>query len=148
MTDHQDPQRQAVSQTPEHHLQKSAIHQSLSNHLAKFPHHTQPGQLYQHYQNRDLISPFYRHQILNALALLRLGKNNFKQVWLQWLQLWRLLQQQQPNLPPPPLMLKHHHMGLTSPNLPLIWLMEKRNMKWNKPVLTGDGGVARPCNIL
>jgi hypothetical protein len=78
-TGQEDPQHRAAAQAPEHHPWKSATHQPLSNHLAKFPHHTCLDQLYQHYQDKGLIAPFYHHQILNALALLHLGKNNFKE---------------------------------------------------------------------
>jgi hypothetical protein len=57
MMDQKDPHHQVVAQTPELHLQKFATHQSLSNHLAKFPHHTHLGLPLLHYQNNGLISP-------------------------------------------------------------------------------------------
>jgi len=69
---------------------KSITHLFLSNHYAKFPHYEKPSQPPSHFLSKGLISPYYRHQQLNALALLHLRRNNLQlhpQTWLQQLQL-------------------------------------------------------------
>jgi hypothetical protein len=37
-------------------------------------------------------------------------------------------------------------MAWISPDLPLIWLMVKKNTKWNRSAVTGDGGIAKHSN--
>jgi len=71
-------------------INKSATHLFLSNHYAKFPHYEEPSQPPSHFLSKGLISPYYRHQQLNALALLHLRRNNLQlhpSTWLQQLQL-------------------------------------------------------------
>src|SRR6266850_2694853 len=72
---------------------KSVTHQLLSNHYMKFPHYKKPTQLLVHYATKGLVSPYYHHQQLNALALLHLRCNNLCLYPLTWQQ--QLQQQQQ-----------------------------------------------------
>ena len=72
---------------------KSITHQSLSNHYAKFPHYEKPSQPPSYYLTKGLTSPYYRHQQLNALALLHLRCNNLCLYPLTWQQQLQLQQQ-------------------------------------------------------
>jgi len=72
---------------------KSATHQLLSNHYAKFPHYEEPTQPAAHYITKGLVSPYYHHQQLNALALLHLRWNNLCLYPLTWQQQLQLQQQ-------------------------------------------------------
>jgi len=83
-------QNQAQKMKP---TNKSATHQLLSNHYAKFPHYKKPPQPWIHYHIKGLVSPYYRHQQLNALALLHLRRNNLCLYPLTWQQ--QLQRQQQ-----------------------------------------------------
>jgi len=40
-------------------ISKSATHQFLSNHYAKFPHYEKPAHLLNHYTLNGLVSPYY-----------------------------------------------------------------------------------------
>src|SRR6266850_3335049 len=91
---------------------KSVTHQLLSNHYVKFPHYEKPSQPQAHYLTKGLVSPYYRHQQLNALALLHLRRNNLRLYPLTWQQQQQLQQprynclfkpQQLEPLPLPPL---------------------------------------------
>ena len=62
-------QNQAQKTKP---IDKSVTHQLLSNHYAKFPHYEKPTQPLVYHLTKGLVSPYYRHQQLNALALLHL----------------------------------------------------------------------------
>jgi len=73
---------------------KSITHQLLSNHYVKFPHYEKPTQPAAHYIAKGLVSPYYRHQQLNALALLHLRHNNLRLYPLTWQQQLQLQQQQ------------------------------------------------------
>ena len=73
---------------------KSATHQFLSNHYVKFPHYEKPAHSLNHYTLNGLVSPYYWHQQLNALALLCLGCNNLRPYLPTWQQLLRQRQQQ------------------------------------------------------
>jgi len=73
---------------------KSATHLSLSNHYAKFPHYEKPSQTPYYYLSKGLVSPYYHHQQLNALALLHLWRNNLRLHPLTWQQQLQLQQQQ------------------------------------------------------
>jgi len=72
---------------------KSITHQLLSNHYAKFPHYEKPLQTPDHYLAQGLISLYYHHQQLNALALLHLRRNNLRLHPLTWQQQLQLQQQ-------------------------------------------------------
>jgi len=72
---------------------KSATHLLLSNHYAKFPHYEKPVQTPEHFLTKGLVSPYYRHQQLNALALLHLRCNNLRLYPLTWQQQLQLQQQ-------------------------------------------------------
>jgi len=72
---------------------KSATHLLLSNHYKKFPHYEKPSQTPDHYLTKDPVSPYYRHQQLNALALLHLRRNNLRLHPLTWQQQLQLQQQ-------------------------------------------------------
>jgi len=65
---------------------KSATHLSLSNYYKKFPHYEKPPQTPEYYLTKDLVSPYHRHQQLNALALLHLRCNNLRLYPLTWQQ--------------------------------------------------------------
>jgi len=72
---------------------KSATHLSLSNYYKKFPHYEKPPQTPEYYLTKDLVPPYYRHQQLNALALLHLRRNNLRLHLLTWQQQLQLQQQ-------------------------------------------------------
>src|SRR6266850_1004864 len=72
---------------------KSTTHQLLSNHYAKFPHYEKLSQPLAHYLAKGLVSPYYHHQQLNALALLHLRHNNLHLYPLTWQQQLQLQQQ-------------------------------------------------------
>src|SRR6267142_1259678 len=85
---------------------KSVTHQSLSNHYMKFPHYERPVHPPAHYHMQGLVSPYYHHQQLNALALLHLRRNNLRLYLLTRQQQWyNRLYKVQPlePLPLPPL---------------------------------------------
>src|SRR6267142_2993931 len=71
---------------------KSATHQSLSNHYTKFPHYEKPDHPPAHYFTQGLVSPYYQHQQLNTLALLHLRHNNLRIYPLTWQQQQQLQQ--------------------------------------------------------
>jgi len=71
---------------------KSATHLLLSNHYKKFPHYEKPSQTPEYYLAKGLVSPYYRHQQLNALALLHLRRNNLRLYPLTWQQQLQLQQ--------------------------------------------------------
>src|SRR6267142_1409578 len=72
---------------------KSVTHQLLSNHYMKFPHYEKPSQPLAYYLTKGLVSPYYHHQQLNALALLHLRRNNLCLHPLTWQQQLQLQQQ-------------------------------------------------------
>jgi len=72
---------------------KSATHLLLSNHYKKFPHYEKPVQTPEYFLTKGLVSPYYRHQQLNALALLHLRRNNLRLYPLTWQQQLQLQQQ-------------------------------------------------------
>jgi len=85
-----DKQNQAPKTTL---INKSATHLSLSNHYKKFPHYKKPSQTPEYYLAKGLVSPYHRHQQLNALALLHLRRNNLRLYPLTWQQQLQLQQQ-------------------------------------------------------
>jgi len=89
-TKENNEQNQAQKMTP---IDKSATHLLLSNHYKKFPHYEKPSQTLDHYLTKGLVSPYYRHQQLNALALLHLRRNNLHLHLLTWQQQLQLQQQ-------------------------------------------------------
>src|SRR6267142_2671111 len=72
---------------------KSVTHQLLSNHYMKFPHYEKLSQPLAYYLEKGLVSPYYRHQQLNTLALLHLQCNNPHLHLLTWQQQLQLQQQ-------------------------------------------------------
>jgi len=103
VTDQTPHQKQNPKKTKENNKQsraqktkstdKSATHLLLSNHYAKFPHYEKPSQPLSHFLSKGLVSPYYRHQQLNALALLHLRRNNLRLHPLTWQQQLQLQQQ-------------------------------------------------------
>jgi len=83
-------QNQVLKMKP---INKSATHQLLSNHYAKFPHYEEPPQTPAYYLTKGLVSLYYRHQQLNTLALLHLQHNNLRLHPLSWQQQLQLQQQ-------------------------------------------------------
>jgi len=103
ITDQTPHQKQNPTKTKENNEQnqaqktkltdKSTTHLSLSNHYTKFPHYEKPSQPLHYFLSKGLVSPYYRHQQLNALALLHLRRNNLHIHPLTWQQQLQLQQQ-------------------------------------------------------